>query len=155
MSAQSLNLLKLNWTLLRATANLLLRVWNCSIDKRTSSWKSINWRWLCLLVMWASQVLPYHIETNLNISPVQYLLRQVPVQLQGAYQEELEWLRQADFPEQVHNEYTPWVNSTVVTRKPNGTIYSPLPGPPRPEQSNSMHPLQCENHRWCQWCLPF
>ena len=72
--------------------------------------------------MCASQVLPYHIETNLNISPVQYLLRQVPVQLQGAYQEELEWLRQADFPEQVHNEYTPWVNSTVVTRKPNGTI---------------------------------
>ena len=24
--------------------------------------------------------------------------------------------------EQEHNEYTPWVNSTVVTRKPNGTI---------------------------------
>ena len=72
--------------------------------------------------MCASQVLPYHIETNLNISPVQYLLRQVPVQLQGAYQEELEWLRQTDFPEQEHNEYTPWVNSTLVTRKPNGTI---------------------------------
>ena len=70
--------------------------------------------------MWASQVLPYHIETNLNISPVQYLPRQVPVQ--GAYQEELERLRQADIPEQVHNEYTPWVNSTLVTRKPNGTI---------------------------------
>ena len=72
--------------------------------------------------MCASQVLPYHIETNPNISPVQYPPRQVPVQLQGAYQEQLERLTQADIPEQVHNEYMPWVNSTVVTRKPNGTI---------------------------------
>ena len=40
----------------------------------------------------------------------------------GAYQEELERLRQADIPEQEHNEYTPWVNSALVTRKPNGTI---------------------------------
>ena len=48
--------------------------------------------------------------------------RQVPVQLQGAYQEELQRLTQADILKQRHNEYMPWVNSTVVTRKPNGMI---------------------------------
>ena len=70
---------------------------------------------MCLLVTCASQVLPHQVETNLNVSTVQYPPRQVPVQ--GAYQEKLERLRQADIPEQVHNEYVPWVNSTVVTRK--------------------------------------
>ena len=75
---------------------------------------------MCLLVMCASQVLPYHVETNLNVSTVQYPPRQVTVQ--RAYQEELERLRRADIPEHEHNEYMPWVNSTVVTRKPNGTI---------------------------------
>ena len=65
---------------------------------------------------------PYNIETNPDVPPVQHPPRQVPVQLQGAYQEELERLTRAGILVQVHNEYTAWFNSTVVTRKPNGTI---------------------------------
>ena len=47
---------------------------------------------------------------------------QVPIQLQDAYQEERERLMQADVLLSIHDAYTPWVNSTVVTRKSNGTI---------------------------------
>ena len=79
--------------------------------------------------MCVSQVLPYHIETTRTFPQYNTLRGKsqsnnylIVILLQGAYQEELEWLRQADIPEQEHNEYKPWVNSTVVTRKPNGTI---------------------------------
>ena len=65
---------------------------------------------------------PYHIETNQDMPPVIHPQRQVPIQLQDAYQEELERLIQAGILLPIHDEYTPWVNSTVVTRKPNGTI---------------------------------
>ncbi|KAL9950229.1 hypothetical protein ACROYT_G042702 [Oculina patagonica] len=65
---------------------------------------------------------PYHIETNPDISPVQQAPRQVPVQPQQAYIEELDQLKESGILVEVQNEYTPWVNSTVVTIKPNGTI---------------------------------
>ena len=61
-------------------------------------------------------------ETNPDVSPVQHLPRQVPGQLQSTYREELLRLTQAGILVQIHDEYTPWVNSTVVARKPNGTI---------------------------------
>ena len=63
---------------------------------------------------------PYHIETNQDIPPVNPP-RQVPIQLQDAYQEELERLIRAGILLPIRNEYMPWVNSTVVTRKPNCT----------------------------------
>ena len=58
----------------------------------------------------------YHIETNHDMPPV-------PIQLQDAYQEELERLIRAGILLQMHDDYAPWVNSTVVTRKRNGTIH--------------------------------
>lgn len=48
--------------------------------------------------------------------------RYTPVQLQSAYRNELLRLTQADILVQIHDEYTPWVNSTVVTRKPSDMI---------------------------------
>ena len=44
------------------------------------------------------------------------------IPLQSAYREELLRLTQVGILVQIHDEYTPWVNSTVVTRKPNDTI---------------------------------
>jgi len=65
---------------------------------------------------------PYHIETNPDIPPVQHAPRQVPVQLQKAYIEELDQLKESGILVEVQDEYTPWVNSAVVTIKPNGSI---------------------------------
>ena len=65
---------------------------------------------------------PYHIETDPEVPPVQHAPRQVPVQLQQAYMEELDQLKKWGILSEVRNEYTPWVNSTVVTIKPNGSI---------------------------------
>ena len=65
---------------------------------------------------------PYHIETDPEVPPVQHALRQVPVQLQQAYMEELDQLKKWGILSEVRNEYTPWVNSTVVTIKPNRSI---------------------------------
>ena len=55
---------------------------------------------------------PYHIETNPDVSSVQHPPRQIPVQLQSAYREELLRLTQAGILVQIHDEYTPWGNST-------------------------------------------
>ena len=65
---------------------------------------------------------PYHIETDSEELPVQHARKQVPVQLQQAYMEEVDHLKKWGILSAVHNEYTPWVNSTVVAIKPNGSI---------------------------------
>ena len=65
---------------------------------------------------------PYHIETDPEVPPVQHAPRQVPVQLQQAYMEELDQLKKWGILSEVRKEYTPWVNLTVVTIKPNGSI---------------------------------
>ena len=65
---------------------------------------------------------PYHIETDPEVPPVQHAPRQVPVQLQQAYMEELDQLKKWGTLSTVRNEHIPWVNSTVVTIKPNGSI---------------------------------
>ena len=46
---------------------------------------------------------PYHIETNQDTHPVQHPPRQVPIQLQDAYQEELERLIRADILLPIHD----------------------------------------------------
>ncbi|CAB3987537.1 Hypothetical predicted protein, partial [Paramuricea clavata] len=65
---------------------------------------------------------PYHIEMIPDAVPVQHAPRQVPIQLQTPYKDELDKLVESGILSEVQNEYTPWVNSTVVTQKPNGTI---------------------------------
>lgn len=89
---------------------------------------------------------PYHIEIDPEVSPVQHAPRQVPVQLQQAYIKELDQLKKHGILYEVHNEYTPWVNSTVVTIKSNGSIRLCL-DPRKPEQSYQAQPLLCENDR--------
>ena len=57
---------------------------------------------------------PYHIEIDKDASPVQHPPRQVPIHLQPAYKKELARLKELGIITEVKNEYTPWVNSTVV-----------------------------------------
>ena len=129
MSAQSLNLLKLKWTVAVESnskpATQCLKLYDVRGKPHpfplTKEYLLNEYQDLFIGVG-CFPGLPCHIETDPCIFPVQQPPRQVPVQFQGAYQEELERLRQGDILEQEHNEYTPWVNSTVVTRKPNGTI---------------------------------
>ena len=83
---------------------------------------------------------PYHIETNPDVSPAPHPPRQIPVQLQSAYREELLQLTQAGILLQIHDERRPWVNSTVVTRNPNGTIRLCL-------DPRDLNKATCENHR--------
>ena len=64
----------------------------------------------------------YHIEVDPEAIPIQHPPKQVPVHLQSAYQDELSRLTQLGILKEVKNEYTPWVNSAVVTTKPNGSI---------------------------------
>ncbi|XP_041362849.1 uncharacterized protein K02A2.6-like [Gigantopelta aegis] len=64
----------------------------------------------------------YHIETDPAVPPVKHPPRQVPVHVQSAYKDELNKLQELGILQEVQNEYTPWVNSTVVTSKPNGSI---------------------------------
>ncbi|KAK3753002.1 hypothetical protein QZH41_016302, partial [Actinostola sp. cb2023] len=45
-----------------------------------------------------------------------------PVYLQSAYKEELKRLQELGILCEVKYEYTPWISSTVVTAKPNGSI---------------------------------
>ena len=56
-----------------------------------------------------------------ELPPVQHVPRQVSVQLQQAYKEELDQLKKWGILCIVHNEFTPWGNSTVVTIKLNGS----------------------------------
>ncbi len=65
---------------------------------------------------------PFHIETDPNVLPIQHPPRQVPVHVQPAYESELKHLVEKGILCEVHDEYTPWVNSTVVVNKPNGKI---------------------------------
>ena len=65
---------------------------------------------------------PYHIEVDESIPPVQHPPRQVPVHLQPAYKRELERLTDLGIINEVQNEFTPWVNSVVVTPKADGSI---------------------------------
>ena len=65
---------------------------------------------------------PYHIEVDESIPPVQHPPRQVPVHLQPAYKRELERLTDLGIITEVQNEFTPWVNSVVVTPKADGSI---------------------------------
>ena len=129
MSAQSLNLLKLNWAVAVESNSKPTTQPSKLFDVRgkphpfpltrvylLKEYQDVFTGVGCFLGPL------YHIETNPDAPPVQHPPRQVPVQPQGAYQKELERLTQAGILVQVHNEYTPWVNSTVVTRKPNGTI---------------------------------
>ena len=147
MSAQNLNLLKLNWSL---TAN------QCSDD--LSSHKGIHTQQVIqntkpthnlytvtlfdprgkqhpfpltrnyLLKEYEDVFIeigcfpgtPYHIEIDPEVSPAQHAPRQVPVQLQQAYVEELHQLKKHGILCEVHNEYTPWVNSTVLAIKFKG-----------------------------------
>ena len=132
MTAQSLNLLKLNWTLLlRVTANLCFKLYDVRGKPHPFPLTKENLLEKYQDLFTGVGCFPgpsYHIETKPSVSPGQHNApppsprRQVRVQLQSAYREELEPLRLADILKQVHNEYTPWVNSTVVKRTPNGTI---------------------------------
>ena len=65
---------------------------------------------------------PYHIEIDKDASPVQHPPRQVPIHLQPAYKKELARLKELGIITEVKNEYTPWVISTVVKRKADGSI---------------------------------
>lgn len=65
---------------------------------------------------------PYHIEIDKNISPVQHPPRKVPVHRQPAYKKKLERLKELGIITEVRNKYTPWVRSTVVTPKADGSI---------------------------------
>ena len=65
---------------------------------------------------------PYRIEMIPDAVPIQHAPRQVPIQLQIPYKDELDKLVESGILSEVQNEYTTWVNSTVVTQKPNGTI---------------------------------
>ncbi|KAK3735267.1 hypothetical protein QZH41_001046 [Actinostola sp. cb2023] len=64
----------------------------------------------------------YHIEVDPDVSPIQHPPRKVPVHLQSAYKEELKRLKELGILCEVKDEYTPWISSTVVTTKPNGSI---------------------------------
>ena len=102
MSAQSLNLLKLNWAVtvesnskptaqpsklldVRGKPHPLLLTKEYLLKEYEDVFTGIG----CFPGP------PYHTETNQAIPPVQHLPRQVPIQLQGAYQEELERLIRA------------------------------------------------------------
>lgn len=65
---------------------------------------------------------PYHIQVDESIPPVQHPPRQVPVHIQPAYKKELERLLELGIITEIQNEFTPWVNSTVVTPKADGSI---------------------------------
>ena len=65
---------------------------------------------------------PYYIEVDESIPPVQHPPRQVPIHLQPAYKRELERLTDLGIITEVQNEFTPWVNSVVVTPKADGSI---------------------------------
>lgn len=65
---------------------------------------------------------PYHIEIDESVPAVQHAPRQVPVHLQPAYKKELKRLTEMGIITEVKNEFTPWVNSAVVTPKPDGSI---------------------------------
>ena len=127
ISAQSLNLLKLNWAVAvqsnsKSTSqspklfNALGKSYPLIKEYLLKEYQHVFTGIGCFPGP------PYHIETNRDVSPVQHPPRQIPVQLQSAYREELLRLTQAGILVQIHDEYTPWVYSTVVTRKPNDTI---------------------------------
>ena len=48
--------------------------------------------------------------------------RHVPIHLQAAYKEELTRLTELGIVSEVQNEYTLWINSTLVTPKSEGSI---------------------------------
>ena len=129
MSAQSLNLLKLNWAVSIESTNKTTAQPSKLFDVRgkphpfplTKEYLLKEYEDV-FTGIGCFPGPPYHIETDQDVPPVQHPPRQVPIQLQDAYQEELEGLIQAGILLPIHDEYTPWVNSTVVTTKPNGTI---------------------------------
>ena len=100
MSAQSLNLLKLKWTVTVESnskpATQFLKLYDVRGKPHpfplTKEYLLNEYHDLFIGVG-CFPGLPCHIETDPCISPVQQPPRQVPVQLQGAYQEELERLR--------------------------------------------------------------
>ena len=57
-----------------------------------------------------------------DVTPIQHPPRQVPVHLQPAYKNELARLVETGILKEVKDEYTPWISSTVVTPKANGSI---------------------------------
>ena len=71
---------------------------------------------------------PYHTEADESIPPVQHPPRQVAVHPQPAYKKELERLTDLGIITEVQNEFTPWVNSVVVTRQMVQYAYASIHG---------------------------
>ena len=83
--------------------------------------------WMSLLESVVCLVHPIT-EVDPDITSVQHPPEQEPTHLQAACLKELHKLKEAGILCEVHGEYTPWVNSTVVTMKSNGNN-SPVPLP--------------------------
>ena len=118
ITARELNLLKLNWPVAAIPRSYSGKKHPSPLTKEylLKEYKDV----FTGIGLFPGQ--PYHIEVDESIPPVQHPPRQVPVHLQPAYKRELERLTDLGIITEVQNEFTPWVNSVVVTPKADGSI---------------------------------
>ena len=117
-SARELNLSKLNWPVAAIPKSSSGKKTSIPIDEGVFTQRVQR----CVYRDGLFPGQPYHIEVDESIHPVQHPLRQVPVHLQPSYKRELERLTDLGIITEVQNEFTPWVNSVVVTPKEDGSI---------------------------------
>ena len=67
---------------------------------------------------------PYHIHTNLSITPKQTPCRPIPVHLKQTFQQEIEKMLAAGVIKPVH-EATPWINSFVLVESTDKSTGKP------------------------------
>ena len=127
LTAQGLNLLKLNWAV-KATPNTNTPGSTVNVKGKQQHPYPLSKEYILKEykgVFTGIGCFPgpeYHIEVNPNVFPIQHPPRKVPVHLQSANKEELRRLRELGILCEVKDEYTPWISSTVITTKPNGSI---------------------------------
>ena len=117
-TAQELNLLKLNWPVTATPKSSSGEKHPSPLTKEylLKEYKDV----FTGIGLFPGQ--PYHIEVDESIPPVQHPPRQVPVHPQPAYKRELERLSDLGTITEVQNEFTPLVNSVVVTPKADRSI---------------------------------
>ena len=67
---------------------------------------------------------PYHIHTNLSITPKQTPCRPIPVHLKQTFRQEIDKMLAARVIKPVH-EATPWINSFILVESTDKSIGKP------------------------------
>lgn len=138
MTAQSLNLIKLTWSVEAETHSVNTQSkqhpYPLTKDYLLKEYEDVFTGIGCFPGP------EYHIKLDPDVTPVQHPPRQVPVHLQPAYKSELARLVELGILKEVKDEYTPWINSAVVTPKSNGSIRVCL------DPRNLNQAIKCNRH---------